>query len=163
MRRDDTVSGVTCPSPPHAATSILRHDLPGEAGHFDWLVERFRDAAGIRAGVATFRLPGRLDLAAAGSRLEAVRIADHRRLYLTLDEPRQLSGGRGRVTPCRRGIIARSSDEGGGCRMAIDWCDPGESGAAARSELRLLPAGESRWVAEILSQASRPPLPNTAS
>lgn len=151
------MSLVSCPTPTVGATALLRHDPVGETPHFDWLVELAPPAP----AVPTFRLGHRLDLAAAGCRLEAVRIADHRRLYLTLDEPRQLSGERGRVTPFRRGVAAIVRGERDGYGLAIDWADPDESGASVRTELRLESAGGSRWRIEVLAREFRPALPNT--
>lgn len=90
---------------------LLLHELPDGSRHYDWLVERDGDSA---AGLVTFRVGERID--AAPARFEAVRIADHRREYLSYEGP--VSGGRGVVTRVAEGEIRIETDgaEGFGAR-----------------------------------------------
>lgn len=78
-----------------ALTVLLRHDLPDGTGHFDWLLE-----CPGREGLMTFRVSERIDLPGCRG-FEAVRVADHRRAYLTYEGP--ISEGRGVVARAAQG------------------------------------------------------------
>lgn len=138
---------VIRPAAATPATSLLRHDLPEGRPHFDWLVELGRNPPGGR--VPTFRLRRRLDLAPAGARIAAVRIADHRPLYLGLGVVRELSRGRGRVTPRRHGRVESSVREGAEWRLSIAWAVAAGAMSAVRTWIRLRPAGGDRWLVEV--------------
>lgn len=86
-------------------TVVLEHSVPGEGGHFDWLIDRdgrsplltFRLAPPQRASSAAPRGEGGCQLLSTPppASFAAERIADHRRLYLDYEGP--ISGGRGSV------------------------------------------------------------------
>lgn len=78
---------------------VLRHDLPGGAWHYDWLLARTREADPDERDLIAFRT-GESPTDAAIEAFEAVRLADHRRMYLTYEGvlPADPAGqGRGRV------------------------------------------------------------------
>lgn len=97
----------------------------------------------------TFRLWRRLDLAPAGTRIAAVRIADHRPLYLGLASVRELSRGRGRVAPRRHGRVESSVREGADWRLSIAWAAGPGAASAVRTRVRLRAAGGDRWLVEV--------------
>ncbi len=71
---------------------LLLHELPDGSSHFDWMIEREPEG---KAGLITFRVSVRIDRMEQG-RFEAVRLADHREAYLSLEG--EVSGGRGKVS-----------------------------------------------------------------
>jgi hypothetical protein len=89
-----------------AVTVLLKHELPDGSSHFDWLLER---AGHPDLGLVTFRVQVRPDENTA-SHFEAVRLADHRREYLTYEGP--ISGGRGRVIRLASGACAMDETPG---------------------------------------------------
>lgn len=120
------------------ATALLRHEVPGESDHFDWLAELPlppRPTTDPEATVATFRLVRRLDRVPPGSSIAGERIDDHRRFYLTLEAPRELSGGRGRVEPQCRGRVAACCEVREGWDIELEWDD--SSKPLRRQRLRI--------------------------
>ncbi len=101
-------------------TVQLRHQLPDETWHVDWLIGR--DPAGAEA-LITFRLIQRLESLATGQAMEIERIADHRSAYLAYEGP--VSGGRGEVTQLSRGSLRAEVIEQG-WRLEVVW-DRGDS------------------------------------
>ena len=91
-------------------TSLLNH-LPepaqGLEAHFDWLLETAPSDPSQRA-VPTWRVGKRIDQMAPGAKSTLQRIGLHRGAWLELEEPTELSGGRGRVLPCNQGRIQAS-------------------------------------------------------
>lgn len=135
-----------------ATTALLRHVPPEAPPHVDWLVELAlptpEHLRGEGPRVPTFRLPVRIDSAAAGVEIVAERIADHRRAYLDLAMPRDLSEGRGLVTPLRRGSVAgvRADRLTGGIHLEIEWRED----RPTRQQLRLVPIDGARWSITVL-------------
>lgn len=129
------------------ATALLRHEPRDAPPHVDWLLDLPLPTPDHLRGdggrVPTFRLAERPDALSAGAAIDAERLADHRRLYLDLAEPRELSEQRGLVVPLRHGLVVESSLDGSGAiDLAIDW----RGGAGpARQRLRLSPRGGDRW------------------
>lgn len=137
---------------PTAATALLRHEPREAPPHYDWLVEVAIPTSPTRrsedARVPTFRLPARLDTLSNGAEIDAEQIADHRRFYLDLDVPRELSEGRGLVTPLRRGSIVGFERDGseGELRIEIEW----RGDRPARQRIRLTPRTGDRWSIAVL-------------
>lgn len=109
---------------------LLEHTLPDGQRHWDWLIERPDGGAG--GLLISYRVEQRIDHVGGGEgrSFGAVRMADHRRLYLAYEG--EVSGGRGRVVRVATGevmgvteragaIVVEGSfgdvgtDEGGGC------------------------------------------------
>ena len=136
-----------------AVTALLRHEPRDAPPHFDWLVEVAIPTPDSLRGegdrVPTFRLPARLDTLDAGAAVAVERIPDHRRLYAELAEPRELSEGRGLVTPLGRGSIVefKSMLEPVGFEATIAW----HREPPIRQRLRLTRATDDRWMVEILA------------
>ena len=124
--------------------AVVRHEV--DDGHLDLFVG---PAAAVGAGadpdarvVRSWRLPlAAWDAASEGlacGRFAATETEAHRAEYLTLAEPRELSGGRGRVVPLARGAgVAR--DE-----LVV---------TALGRELRLARSGVGAWAVEITTVA----------
>ena len=82
-----------------AVMVLLRHVLPDGTSHFDWLLER---PGRPEADLVAFRVAERVDqLGPDCGGFDALRLADHRRVYLTYEGP--ISGGRGSVTRLAEG------------------------------------------------------------
>lgn len=144
------------------AVALVRHEgaaAVGFAPHIDLFVARAEDADFARGAdrnarcARTFRIPlgvvaARPDapMLIAGS-YDAVEIEPHRAEYLALGGRRELSGGRGAVTPVASGVGSAQVAESGavavdwpalGCRLRIDWAAEGsgrlvvEAGAEPR-------------------------------
>jgi hypothetical protein len=146
---------VSSPTVPAPAISLLRHTPSDGPPHFDWLIDLVIPTPDRLRGqgdrVPTFRVQEALDACPAGCEIDAVRIADHRRLYLGLTEPRVLSENRGTVCPHRHGRILEAtvtptSHEAGAIELLIRW-DGGESITLQR--LRLTPDDDDRWTVEV--------------
>ncbi|HED52879.1 MAG TPA: hypothetical protein ENJ00_01590 [Phycisphaerales bacterium] len=80
-------------------TVLLRHSLPDGSWHHDWLVQCDPDPA---APVPTFRTSARVD-DREPTGFDALRIGDHRPLYLAYEGP--ISGGRGEVSRVAAGEV----------------------------------------------------------
>ncbi len=138
---------------PHAAASLLRHEPREAPPHYDWLVDlAIPTPAALRGQgdrVPTFRLAQRLDTAVTGTELAAERIADHRRLYLDLASPRELSEGRGLVTPLRQGSIVGVEFESAAGRfdLEIRWHDD----RPTLQRLRLASRDRNHWSILVLA------------
>jgi hypothetical protein len=121
-------------------TVQLRHDLPDGSWHIDWMIELEQGGGGL----ATFRLPRRVDDLCAGESVEALRLEDHRRAYLDYEGP--VSGGRGTVRRLASGRISRFGEGAGHWLLDVEW-DP-------RRRQRLClhrAAGDTpRWVVQAL-------------
>ncbi len=100
-------------------TVLLAHELPDETSHVDWMIAS--EPSG-REPLVTFRVGCRVDEIAAGQRVLAHRIDDHRPAYLTYEGP--ISGGRGTVKRLARGTVVSWQRTGDRWRMEIEWCDP---------------------------------------
>ncbi len=110
------------PVHPPPATSLLRHSPRGEPAHFDWLVVLDGSTPDAEARVVPcYRLASRLDLAESGAALEALALPPHRGLYLTLGEPRTLSGDRGRIEPVRHGVVRAVRPVGDALLIDLTW------------------------------------------
>lgn len=110
---------------------VLRHDLPDGSHHFDWLFERGpgddpADDPDAPVLIA-WRLPVTPD--EAGGVHEAVRLAPHRRVYLSFEGA--LSGG--------RGVVARVAS--GRCEILTDRPERFEA-AARYGPIEILLEGE---------------------
>lgn len=81
-------------------TVQLLHELPDGTGHIDWLLAQ--DSQGLQP-LISFRLQKPLHEFAEGESAAAVRIADHRPVYL--DYEGRISGNRGSVSRVGRGSI----------------------------------------------------------
>ena len=82
---------------------LLRHELEDAGSHFDWMID-----PGAGRGLISFRLSCRFDLGGS-EQFEAIRIPDHRRLYLEYEGP--ISGNRGRVVRLACGSVAVLGEE----------------------------------------------------
>jgi hypothetical protein len=129
-------------------TVLLLHRLPDGAAHIDWLIAR--DRAG-REPLIAFRLPCRLDEAAAGDVVAAERIVDHRPHYLTYEGP--IAGDRGTVRRLRRGTVMEAEEDPRGRRMRVSW-----GGGTSRREQRLAvtPVEESAWRITVIAAIDNP-------
>ena len=90
--------------------AVVRHEGAPDGGHFDVLLAVRSPAGPDDPACATWRSAVDPAAAAAGEAIELEPIAPHRALYLALDGPRTLDGGRGTVTPVRRGSWRREPD-----------------------------------------------------
>lgn len=100
-------------------TVLLKHTLPDGPWHYDWLLARDGDDEGAGAGtLIAFRVQEdirRRSLAA----FEAVRIADHRALYLTYEG--EITDGRGSVERIAAGRCRIDREDAGVLEGVIDW------------------------------------------
>lgn len=83
---------------------ILRHELPGGAWHYDWMIER--DIPEERR-LLTYRTGVRPDDGSPGA-FAAERIGEHRAKYLDFEG--ELDGGRGVVRRVAEGRILQIDD-----------------------------------------------------
>ncbi len=101
---------------------LLEHRTrPGES-HFDWMLQREHAPAeptGDERILTTFRVGERIDLLGEGASFEAVRIHDHRLLYLTYEG--EISGGRGRVLRMASGRCRILEDGAGRFAAKVDF------------------------------------------
>lgn len=137
--------------PPAAAlarpTVILRHELPDGSSHVDWLLAQ--DPRGADP-LISFRAVLRPDQLAVGASLTALRIADHRAVYLTYEGPVPAPGRDGRragsshacgvVSRLNEGRVERWTDDPDGWTVEIEW-----TRSSWRQRLRAEPAGGDRW------------------
>jgi hypothetical protein len=142
---------------PTFATGLLRHTPRTAPAHYDWLLDLPLPARDGHRGegdrVPTFRLPEPLDRCLAGVEMEAQRIVDHRRRYLLLAEPQELSGDRGTVVPHRFGRIVETNSgaatrPSGEIELTIAWR---HDEAPVVQRLRLTPRGGDRWAIAVVS------------
>ena len=123
---------MTIATTPGWPTVLLAHKLPDETSHVDWMIAS--EPSG-REPLVTFRLARRVDEMAAGQRLLAHRIDDHRPAYLTYEGP--VSVGRGTVERLTRGTVVSWQRTGDRWRMEVEW--PDANGGLRRQDLRLGP------------------------
>lgn len=98
------------------STVQLRHTLPNGSHHFDWLLD-VADAP--QSPLTTFRLPDALHTMKPGSEMRALRIADHRRLYLEYEG--KLSDNRGSVKRVTSGLITEFSHDADEWNLTLQW------------------------------------------
>lgn len=112
-----------------ARTVLLEHTLPSGERHFDWLIERPGKPDAL---LVSFRVAVRVDCVGGAGRepLEAVRMKDHRRLYLEYEGA--LTGGRGDVLRVGEGEVLRLEESGERVRVKVRW----RGGGAAAWEIR---------------------------
>ncbi len=81
---------------------VLRHTYPGSAEppHLDWLLARSLSA---NEGLISFRVLQRPDEVPPESPIAAIRMSDHRAMYLEYEGP--ISGNRGQVTRAASGLV----------------------------------------------------------
>lgn len=77
-----------------SAWVLLRHELPDGSWHHDWLIEPRDAGRSVGPSLIAFRIGPEIAWPPAGG-FVAIRLAPHRREYLTYEGP--VSGGRGRV------------------------------------------------------------------
>lgn len=93
-------------------TVLLQHTLPDGTWHYDWLIARDGDRAGVGAGpVISFRVDERIDAWPGGAGVTLERLPDHRPLYLAYEGP--VAGGRGRVERIAEGT----------CQVTVEGSD----------------------------------------
>lgn len=150
--------GYACRVARSSPIALLRHDLPDGTSHVDLLIGAWDRPAGDEdRTVPCWRCPQRPDRSeGAFAALRIERIGDHRGLYLRLQAPRDLGGGRGTVTPLRAGTGTsdRSPQEGG--RIAVTWSDGGQS------HWSLEPTRGPEWTLRPLAAEIDGPIPNPA-
>ena len=126
-------------------TVQLRHTLPDESGHIDWLIAR--DPGGARP-LITFRLPCQLEDLPAGVATIIERIADHRPIYLKFEG--ELSAGRGRVERIAAGTAIVTACHGSMAILDLAWRAPDRGGhGETRQRVQLQQVGDDtrgpRW------------------
>lgn len=101
--------------------AVLLHHLNAESGdHYDWLLAPADGPYGPDERVLiAFRVDDRIDGVGAGADFEALRIADHRWLYLSYEG--EIAGGRGRVERVARGIWRPRMIEAALITGEIEW------------------------------------------
>ncbi len=105
---------------PDRTTVLLRHDLPDGTSHVDWMIAP--DGMNGRDLLVTFRVAGRIDELTAGGRLDARRLGDHRRTYLTYEGP--VPNARGTVRRLASGVVVSWRRDLDRWHMEIDWFVP---------------------------------------
>lgn len=139
--RESSYDGpVPVPASDSVPTVLLRHDVPNEASHFDWMIAT--DTAG-QGPLMTFRLSTRVDELQAGEVLNAERLPDHRSAYLDYEGP--ISGGRGsvkRVAQGRARVVAREDK----LILDVSWVQDERIGLA--QVLELVPWEGTEWIVE---------------
>lgn len=132
-------------------TVVLKHVLPDESSHYDWLLAV--DADGKKP-LVSFRVKERPDLVAESRWVDIEARPDHRPEYLNLEG--ELEGGRGTVERLAKGSIFMWKEITNGWNMMVEWDD----GRMAEFEL-LSGAGilAFRRIFEDQSQEPAPPLP----
>ena len=126
-----------------ADTVQLRHDLPDGTWHVDWLIDL--DPVG-EGRLPTFRLRRRVDDLCAGESIEAERLEDHRRRYLTYEGP--VKGDRGEVQRVATGRIEALQMLGDVWAMLVRW-EPADQPTAVWQRLRVSRAGPA-WLVQVL-------------
>lgn len=98
--------------------------------------------------LVTFRVTQRIDEMNTGQRLDAERIADHRRDYLTYEGP--VSGDRGEVRRLATGNIEAMQCVGDVWAFLIRWDDADGRPTGRCQRVRIRPGGAMRWHVEVL-------------
>ena len=120
---------LTGPPFPHAA-AVLHHTGGAQGDHFDVLLATRTPHGEGDLACATWRTatdPGTL---AIGQATTAERIGAHRAAYLSLTASRELSDGRGVVTPVRTGTWCPHGTDGN--TIELHWSDDTRTRIAAR-------------------------------
>lgn len=98
---------------------LLHHRLPSEAeSHFDWLIEQFEGDDPQERALAAFRLASSEAVLEVGS-FSAIRIPDHRRLYLDFEG--DVSRGRGAVVRVSSGRVISADLGDEQIKAVVDW------------------------------------------
>ena len=103
--------------------SLCRHEIPGEAAHFDLFLGPEGEAEPEQRILRTWRLPGDPTELRIGDRMATTSLEAHRGAYLDLQgtvEPRSTPGT---VTLVRKGLCAIEEPPGGPLLLTIDWGD----------------------------------------
>ncbi|RMH27828.1 MAG: hypothetical protein D6693_04465 [Planctomycetota bacterium] len=114
--------------------ALLTHTLPDGSAHLDLLIERAEGHDPDERALIAWRLPvASRDaiLTGAGGPVDADRLADHRRLYLSHQGP--VPGGRGEVRLLASGRASGLVESEGQADAAIDW---GAGAVAMRARRR---------------------------
>jgi hypothetical protein len=119
------------PGPP-CPTVLLLHRLPDGESHYDWMIAV--DPAG-RSPLVSYRLAGRPDRLAAGEKIGATAIGEHRPLYLDYEGP--VSGGRGRVERVRRGRAIWVLRTALRAVVRVTWENNGVTGGSQEAEIEI--------------------------
>lgn len=122
-----------------ARTVLLEHRTPDGGSHFDWLLAPDDGRYGPDDRVLiSFRVSRRIDLEDRPSEFEALRIGDHRWVYLSYEG--DLSEDRGSVQRLAEGVWTPEGDERGAISGSAVW----EGRIEWRFEGRQI--GDDRWV-----------------
>ncbi len=97
-------------------TVLLRHNLPDDTHHYDWMIARDRAA---ERPLITYRLEQVLFDLSVGESLLAKQIGDHRPVWL--EKEGLVSGGRGEVRRLRRGFAHICLEEPESRTLSIVW------------------------------------------
>lgn len=129
--------------PVRVPIALLLHETSDGGSHFDVLIAT-TDApiADDDRTVRAFRVGERPDRLAAGTSIALEELPAHRGLYLRLERAVDLSDGRGRVTPLRRGTGDFRCD---GAALVISACWAGD----ASTTWTIRPAEGTRWQLEV--------------
>jgi hypothetical protein len=123
---------LTGPPFPHAA-AVLHHTGGAQGDHFDVLLATRTPDGEDDLTCATWRTANDPGTLAAGQSTTAERIGAHRAAYLALTAPRELSDGRGVVTPVRSGTWRPHGTDG--ITIDLHWSD------GTRTRIAALPTG----------------------
>jgi len=96
----------SAPAPLPLRWALLRHDLPDGQGHWDWLIQR---TPAHDSPLLTFRLAHPFD-PFGRTVFEALRIPDHRAMYLEYEGPLTENRGSVRRVAAGRAVIELTPD-----------------------------------------------------
>jgi hypothetical protein len=99
---------------------LLKHTLPDESFHYDWMFARSERIEDDERTLVTFRVLTRVDLDMPEP-VRAERLPDHRAIYLRFEG--EIGAGRGRVSRVAQGECSIERDEPGEFRARIRWED----------------------------------------
>jgi hypothetical protein len=116
---------------------VQRHELPDGSVHWDLMFEQ----PGVDR-LATWQLPCPPDRIEPGRPVQAKRIGDHRKAYLTYEGP--VSNNRGRVTIHSRGTYTAEA------RSPKEWRVTLQSEAGTQRMILSAPSGADQWHVETL-------------
>lgn len=124
-----TPTGKPIPQP----AAVLRHAGGAQGDHFDVLLATRTATSGDDPTCATWRTARDPGMLAIGECTTAEQIGAHRAAYLSLTAAKQLSEGRGTVTPVRAGTWLPHGT--GGFEIELHWLD------GTRTMIAALPDG----------------------
>jgi hypothetical protein len=101
---------------------LLKHTLPDESFHYDWMFARSERIEDDERTLVTFRVLTRVDLDMPDP-VRAERLPDHRTIYLRFEG--DIGGGRGAVSRVAQGECSIERDEPGEFAARVRW-DAGE-------------------------------------